>query len=80
LDKNLQKYYEDRFSTMSTQGWADFIEDVQSLFDAYNQVASIDSHDEFLKRKGQIDILKWILTIKNVSEQAYEELQNEDIV
>lgn len=80
MDKKLQKYYEDRFDMMSTKGWTDFLEDVQSLFDSYNQVTTIDSHDEFLKRKGQLDILQWVLTIKNVSELAYEELQNEETV
>jgi hypothetical protein len=80
LDRKLQTYYENRFSTMSTQGWKDFVEDAQSLFDVYNQIDTIGSHEEFLKRKGQLDILKWVLTIKDVSEQAYEELKNEEAV
>jgi hypothetical protein len=80
LDIKLQKYYEDRFATMSTQGWTDFIEDVQALFDAYNQISTVESHEELHKRKGQLDILQWILTLKNVSEQAYEELKNEEVV
>lgn len=80
MDIKLQKYYEDRFSTMATQGWTDFIEDVQALFDAYNQISTVESHEELHKRKGQLDILQWILTLKNVSEQAYEELQNEETV
>ena len=77
MDIHLQKYYEDRFATMSTQGWKDFIDDVQALFDSYNKVNSIETFEEFHKRKGQIDILQWILTLHNVSEQSYEELQNE---
>ncbi len=80
MDIKLQKYYEDRFATMSTQGWTDFIEDVQALFDAYNQISTVESHEELHKRKGQLDILQWILTLKNVSEQAYEELKNEEVV
>ena len=27
----LQKYYEDQFSMMATQGWADLVEDFQKL-------------------------------------------------
>jgi hypothetical protein len=80
LDRELQEYYEERFNTMSTKGWKDFIEDTQNLFDTYNKINKADSFEEFHKRKGQIDILQWILTLKNVSEQAYEELKNEEVV
>ena len=80
MDRELQDYYENRFATMSTQGWHDFIEDTQQLFDTYNKINTADSFEEFHKRKGQIDILQWILTLKDVSEQAYEELKNEKAV
>lgn len=63
---------------MATIGWKDFIEDVQLLFDTYNKVNTVDTHDELQKRKGQLDILQWVLSLKDVSEQSYEELQNAD--
>ena len=78
MDKELQQYYEDRFSTMATVGWKQFIEDVQALFDSYNNISTVDTHEELHKRKGQLDILQWVLTLKSVSEQAYEELQIAD--
>jgi hypothetical protein len=80
MDLSLQQYYEERFSMMSTQGWKDFIEDTQSLFDTYNQISTVETFEEFHKRKGQIDILLWILSLKDVSEQSYKELQNEEAV
>jgi len=55
----------------------DFIEDTQQLFDTYNKINTADSFEEFHKRKGQLDILQWILTLKTASEQSYEELQLE---
>lgn len=78
MDQELQKYYEDRFTTMSTKGWIDFIEDVQNMFDTYNKISTVETFEELHKRKGQLDILQWILTLKSVSEQTYEELQQED--
>lgn len=80
MEQELQQYYEERFNMMSTQGWKDLIEDVQAMYDAYNQVDSVNSPDEFWKRKGQVDILQWILSLKETSEQTYEELQNEETV
>lgn len=78
MDHELQKYYEDRFSTMATKGWKDFIEDVETFYENYNRVNTIETFEEFHKRKGQLDILQWILSLKDVSEQTYEELQQED--
>lgn len=78
MDRELQDYYEARFSTMSSKGWKDFIEDVQKIYDVTNQISSTDNFEGFHKRKGQLDILQWVLTLKEVSEQAYEELQNAD--
>lgn len=78
MERELQDYYENRFATMATIGWKDFIEDVQLLFDTYNKVNTVDTHDELQKRKGQLDILQWVLSLKDVSEQSYEELQNAD--
>ena len=63
---------------MTTVGWKQFIEDVQALFDSYNNISTVDTHEELHKRKGQLDILQWVLTLKDVSSQAYEELQIAD--
>jgi hypothetical protein len=76
VDKQLEKYYEERFSTMDTTGWKQFIEDVQGIFDAVNKVAPIQNELDLFFRKGQLDILQWVLTLKESSEQAYEALQN----
>jgi hypothetical protein len=80
LDKDLQEYYENRFSMMASKGWTEVIEDVQELFDVYNKINTADSFEEFHKRKGQLDILQWLLSLKQVSEQTYEELKNEEVI
>ena len=80
MDKDLQEYYENRFSMMASEGWTNVIEDVQELFDVYNKINTADSFEEFHKRKGQLDILQWLLSLKQVSEQTYEELKNEEVI
>ena len=75
MDKQLEKYYEERFSTMTTVGRKQFIEDVQGIFDAVDKVAPIQNEIDLFFRKGQLDILQWVLTLKESSEQAYEALQ-----
>jgi hypothetical protein len=74
MDKALQEYYEARFDMMSTQGWKDFIEDVEKIVEAYDKVLDIRDVEELWKRKGQLDILNWVLNLKRESETAWEDL------
>lgn len=78
MDKALQKYYEDRFSMMSTDGWKDFLEDVENMINAYNNVRSLKASEDLHKRQGQLDILYWVLDLKQESEAAWKELNNEE--
>lgn len=76
MDKELEVYYTERFSMMGTQGWKDLCDDLEKLLDNYRTVDKINNEQELFFRKGQVDILKWILNLKEVSEQAYKELQD----
>lgn len=78
MDEKLQAYYEARFSMMATQGWKDLIEDAQAMFDALNNVLPIQNESELNLKKGQLDILQWILSLKGSSEQSYEQLMSGD--
>ena len=78
IDKELQTYYENRFELFSTAGWQDLMEDAQKLFDSLNQVLPIQTESDLHLKRGQLDILNWILSLKNVSEQSYEQLQSGD--
>jgi hypothetical protein len=78
LAPDLQKYYEESFNMMSTQGWADLLEDLNKLKDSLNNLSLVTDTQDLFFRKGQIDILDLILKRKDTCEQVYEELENED--
>lgn len=78
MDKTLIKYYEDRFDMMSKQGWTDLIEDTQELYNSLNNVSTIATEADLHFKKGQLDILQWILTLKDVSADSYEQLLSGD--
>lgn len=78
LDKKLQSYYENRFSMMSTEGWKELMEDAQTMFDSLNHVLSIQNESDLMVKKGQLDLLQWLLNLKPASEQAYEQLMSGD--
>jgi len=64
---------------MATDGWKDLIEDAQKIFDALNNVLPIQNESELQLKKGQLDILQWLLSLKGSSEQSYESLLSGDI-
>ena len=73
-DKELQQYYEEQFSMFSTKGWRDFIEDQQQLYDAVDDLATIDNEQTLWFRKGQLDVLNLILDRAKTYEAAWMEI------
>jgi hypothetical protein len=76
IDKKLQSYYENRFSMMATDGWKELMEDAQQMFDSLNQVLPIQNESELQLKRGQLDILNWLLNLKPASEAAFEQLND----
>ena len=79
MNPELQKYYEDRFDLFSRQGWVDLMEDVDNMLIPLNNVSTIADEKSLQFRKGEISILIWLKTLKSVSEQAYEELNEKNV-
>ena len=78
MDKKLQSYYEERFSMMATKGWSELVEDAQAMFTALNNVLPIQNEAELQLKRGQLDILNWLINLKSVTEQTYEQLMSGD--
>jgi len=75
----LQKYYENRFSTMGTDGWLDLMEDIDNMIASLNNISTIPDEATLHFKKGELSILTWLRTLKEVSERAYEELDEKNI-
>ena len=78
MDSKLQSYYDERFSMMATKGWQDLMEDAQIMFNSLNQVLPIQNESELQLKRGQLDILNWLLNLKPASETAFEQLMSGD--
>lgn len=78
MTPELQKYYEYRFEMMSSQGWKDLLDDLEKLKEQYENIRNCDSSNlDF--RKGQVDILDYVIGLKELSERAFEELNETDV-
>lgn len=77
MTPELQKYYEERFSMFSQQGWLDLMEDVDKMLDSLNNISTIEDGNALQFRKGELSILLWVRNLKQISERAYEDLRAE---
>ena len=79
MNKELQTYYEERFSTMATEGWRDLMEDVERMIEPLNNISTITDEKSLQYRKGELSILTWLQNLKQVSERAYEDLNEKNV-
>lgn len=80
MTPELEKYYTDRFDMMSSKGWKELIEDVEELKKSYENLSSVKTVDDLYFKKGQLDIIHWLINLKEVSEEAFEGLKLEETV
>ena len=80
MTPELLHYYEERFAMMSTTGWKQLVEDVEELKKSYELVSNVKSPDDLYFRKGQLDIIYWLLNLKEISEQSYEDIKREETI
>lgn len=79
MTPELQRYYEDRFSMMGTDGWKDLIDDIDNMINSLNNISTIPDEKNLQFKKGELSILTWLKTLKQVSTQAYEELNEKNL-
>lgn len=78
MTPELQIYYESRLSMMSDTAWRDLEDDVRNMMFATNDISSVQDEKTLHYRRGEISMMRWILSLREVSEQAYQQLKDED--
>jgi hypothetical protein len=78
MNRELQDYYENRFAMMSTQGWKDLVEDIQTMIDATDRIGGLETEQQLHFKKGELSIMNWIKTLRESSTEVYEQLQVEE--
>jgi hypothetical protein len=79
MTPELQRYYEARFDLMSRDGWRDLMEDIDNMINSLNNISTIPDEKSLQFKKGELSILVWLKTLKQVSTQAYEELNEKNV-
>ena len=59
---------------MVTPGWGDLMEDVDGMINALNNLSAIEDEKSLQFKKGELSILLWLKNLRQVSSDAYEDL------
>lgn len=73
--QKLTAYYEARFAMFGEQGWKDLVADMESMLEARNTLDTVTNEKELAFAKGELSIMRWILSLQEISEQTYENLK-----
>jgi hypothetical protein len=79
MTPELEKYYTDRFDMMAMDGWKDLTIDIDNMIESLNNISVIPDEKTLQFRRGELSILTWLKTLKEVSERAYEELNEKNV-
>jgi hypothetical protein len=79
MTPELDKYYSDRFSMMASEGWKELLIDIDNMIVSLNNISVIQDEKSLQFKKGELSILNWLKTLKQVSERAYEDLNEKNI-
>jgi len=78
MNRELQNYYENRFSMMATSGWQDLLEDIDLMLSSTDTIKGIDTEQQLWFRKGEVSIMTWLKNLRESSNEVYEQLQKEE--
>ena len=72
------EFYERRFDLFALKGWTELIDDLDTLKQQLQDLSQIRTEQDLWYRKGQLEMVNYFTQLKTLTEQAYEELINED--
>lgn len=80
MDKDTQQYFDKYFDLFASQGWKQFIEDMEGNRDLMSDLMTVKDANDLFYRKGQVDVLNRIVNFQDSIENAHKVLANEENV
>ena len=74
LDDQTKQFYRARQDLIEQDGWRDLVEELKYLEEIYNKLDSIESDKDLWFAKGQLSILRQVISLETTTKQAVEEL------
>lgn len=76
MTPELQHYYESRFKMMAEDGWRDLMVDVERMLESTNRIDDLQDEKSLHFRRGEVSIMRWLLSLESISREIYEGMQN----
>lgn len=80
MDKDTQDYFDRYFDLFASQGWKQFIEDMEDNRTLISDLLTVRDANDLYYRKGQLDTLNRIVNFQLAIENAHTEVTNEENV
>jgi hypothetical protein len=78
LDQETQQYYDNYFTLFSTDGWKQLTEELKQNALVINNVEATKDTNDLYVRKGQLNVLAYILNLESTISTNYDELNTSD--
>ena len=78
LDQETEQYYNKYFDLFNTDGWKQLIEELQQNALVINSVEATKDENDLYIRKGQLNVLAYILNFETTTNTNYQELVGDD--
>lgn len=75
MDKETQEYFDDYFELFSTEGWKQFIEEIEDIIDTFS-IENIKDQDDLKTTQGQLQILNRIANFEDSIRNAYDQAED----
>lgn len=80
MDKDTQQYFDRYFDMFASEGWKQFIEDMEGNRDLMSDLMTVKDANDLFYRKGQVDVLNRIVNFQDSIENAHKVVTNEENV
>lgn len=77
MDYKLQAYYTNRISMMGDTAWKELMEDVAEMVKSTNDISAVQDEKTLHFKRGELSIMRWLLSLEQISRDAYDELKGE---
>ena len=73
MPKTDDRFIEDRLAMMESEGWLDLIADLETIQENVVNIDTMTDEKDLWEAKGQVAILRFILTLENSTKIAMEQ-------
>ena len=78
LNQETEQYYNKYFDLFRTDGWKQLIEELQQNAFVINSVEATKDENDLYVRKGQLNVLAYLINFETATNNNYEELTSDD--